>query len=511
MVGCAPRLSTGAPCERADSCEAPLVCLLGRCRTECESHRDCTLGGVCLLDREERGSCRLPEDERCVSNAECDGVLICVDGACANACTSVTECPDDSRCEAGSDGRTRCVRGDTPIDASVDASDAGSDAPSDASGDAGICAGPACDRVIDVALTERAACAMTASGAVWCWGFALYLGAGPTGDCNGQPCANRPVRVRLDEAGMPERDLGDATSLSASLQNFCAVTSGRVACWGRITPTLGTASDGTRARLVRSSAGGLVTNATEVTVGLETGVARQSDGGVVGWGFAEFGEFGAGAETTTRATASDVPALVDEAPYTLGSWHGCSVIAGAARCWGEDDVGQSSGSLGTVVDAPSPVSGVPSGIIEVAPGRSSTCALTDGGDVWCWGYSLLVSNDVRTTSCPTVCPPTPIFRAGLPFIRLARSPSAEEVCAIDEAGGLWCWGGRTRAVNNDPYRVVDLPPIERVFVGSNATCAIDRTGEVWCWGDNDLGQLGRGTVGAEGIPDFTPMRVSWPD
>jgi len=480
------------------------------------SHRDCTLGGVCLLDQESHGSCRLPEDERCVSNDACDGRLICVDGACANACTSVTECPEDSRCEAGSDGRTRCVRGDTLFDAGVDAriddaGDAGVDA-GDAGADAGTCSGPACDPVIDVALTERAACAMTTSGAVWCWGYSLYLGAPTTERCNDQDCASRPIRVRLDEAGMAERDLSGATSLSGSLQNICAVTEGRVACWGRITAALGTVGDGRRARLVRSDAGGLVTTATEVTVGHETSLARLSDGEVVGWGRPVFGEFGAGVESTTRNTASSAPALVNEAPYALGSWHGCSVVAGEACCWGQDDVGQSSGTPGTLVSMPTAVAGVPD-VIAVSPGRSSSCALTEAGDVWCWGYSLLVPDDARDTcvsGADLICPPTRIFRAGLPFVSLARSPASEVGCAIDMNGGLWCWGATgMRGTNNDPVLITGLPPIERAFVGSNATCAVDRTGEVWCWGDNELGQLGRGTVSAEGVSERIPMRVSW--
>lgn len=507
LSGCAPRLSTGEPCERSDSCAAPLVCLLGRCRSECESHRDCTLGGVCLLDQEGRGSCRLPEDERCVSNDACDGLLICVDGACANACTSITDCPDDSRCEAGSDGRTRCVRADAPpLDGGV--ADTSSD---DATLDAGGCAGPLCDPVLDVALTERAACAMTAGGAVWCWGYGLYLGADAPDTCNDQGCASRPVRVRLDEAGMPERDLGGATSLAAGLQNVCAVTEGRVACWGRITGVLGEPGDGARARLVRAAAGGVVRMATDVSVGFETAIARVSDGSVLAWGFAVYGEFGAGAETALRMTASAAPALVPEAPSHLGSWHGCSVVAGVARCWGEDDLGQSSGVVGPlVVEAPTPVAGLPSDIAEVAPARSSSCALTAAGDAWCWGNAALVPESARAASCSSVCRPVPIFRASTsPFVRLARATSAEEACAIDAEGGLWCWGGRMRAVNNDPHRIAGLPPIERAFVGANATCAVDRTGEVWCWGDDELGQLGRGTVGAIGVPDFVPMPVAW--
>ncbi len=455
----------------------------------------------------------MPADERCVSNDECEGLLICVDGACANACTSVTECPADSRCEPGSDGRTRCVSVDAPpidagVDASLDPADARAD---DATIDAGGCVGPLCDPVLDVALTERAACALTVSGAVWCWGFGLFLGADAPESCNGEFCANRPVRVRLDEAGMPERDLGGATALAAGLQNLCAVTDGRVACWGRITGVLGGPDDGARARLVRASAGGVVRMATDVSVGFETAVARISDGSVLAWGFAVYGEFGEGEEASARMTASAAPVLAPEASLELGSWHGCSVVSGVARCWGEDDIGQSTGVPGPlVVESPTPVAGLPSNVAEVAPARSSSCALTADGDAWCWGSPALVPESARAANCSTVCRPIPIFRASTSaFVRLARATSAEEACAIDAEGGLWCWGGRMRAVNNDPHRIAGLPPIERAFVGANATCAVDRSGEVWCWGDNERGQLGRGTVSEVGVPELTPMPVAW--
>jgi hypothetical protein len=95
----------------------------------------------------------------------------------------------------------------------------------------------------------------------------------------------------------------------------------------------------------------------------------------------------AGAYDAPNAPAverTDVPPGVTA--LALGSYHRC-VLAGAgnAQCWG----GNSSGQLGdgTDVNRASPVGvvGLPAPARAVVAGWSHSCALTQDGEVWCWG------------------------------------------------------------------------------------------------------------------------------
>lgn len=117
--------------------------------------------------------------------------------------------------------------------------------------------------------------------------------------------------------------------------------------------------------------------------------------------------------------------------------HACAVrFDGTIRCWGSNAAGQlgpdgpEGSSTRDPVLVPLEVSAR-----QVACGANHTCALSDGGDVWCWGAN-------------------PIGQLG------------------DDAG--------TRAT---PGQVAGLPgPMHAIAAGGNATWALSATGEVWAWG-----------------------------
>lgn len=530
--GCAPRLVVGEPCTSSSECDGALVCRLGRCRSECIGHRDCAPGLMCLLDPSGDGSCALPEESRCASSSVCAAGLMCIDGACANACTTVAECPADSRCEEGADRRARCVSVDRPSsdagpgDAGPsDANDAASDVGDGA--DAAVCAGPGCDPVRRIALTQRGTCALTESGAVYCWGVRASTAVPisvPEVLCAGDvPCITTPARAQYEASAGAHDDLEDVTSLTGSQSVTCAVSIGRLFCWGAAYAYVGAPGLGEIARRVRSASDFVPADVEEVALGATARIAHRAIAPDYVWGEGLYAEFGAGSVTTPAEVA--IPSTALPAHARLGGWHGCAIEAGQVLCWGANGYGQSgqppvfSGDPPVAfVAAPTVVPGLPAGAIDVAPGRAHTCALFSSGEVWCWGSAGVLPNPGRVDDCTAAtgggfgCPvPRRIFDGGANFVGLASSNFAESACAIDDERAVHCWGTEATipmasTAAADPRRMAGLPPVQQVVLSGYHACAV-AGGEVYCWGENDLGQLGDGSWTTAFEP--TPRPVRW--
>lgn len=519
VLGCEARLSVvGSACSRSGECAAPLVCLLGRCRSECVSQRDCALGARCVLGAGGAGSCALPDDPRC-PETPCASSLLCVSsGACVNACDTVASCPAGSVCVLDESRRGYCERDDVDAGPGPDAGPADASDPLDAPDaselpDAG-CAGPGCDPVVSIALTTVSSCARTEGGAVYCWGFGDHIARPglPTCPSSGTACTGTPVRARIDDGG----STGDlsATWLAGAEANYAAVVGSRAFAWGAgYTNALGTLPSGEVARAVRLEPGTsfLPTAVGGVRLGSAFGIAVGSEGTWM-WGNedrAQRGE-GVGPGTTYAEPADPLPGATD---VVLGDAHGCGITAaGAIECWGANGNGQidsGTAGAGSNVDAHTPIAGVPTPIDDVALGRSHTCALVLG-EIWCWGNRNAMGRAVESVACTTgvdrmACPPAVVTRSGPEFAALGATISSNTTCAIDSNSDLWCWG-EDLAV--EPTRVVGLPAIAAVATSRVHSCAVDVAGDVWCWGSNTYGQLGRGT--AEAIVDLVPARVTWP-
>ena len=154
-----------------------------------------------------------------------------------------------------------------------------------------------------------------------------------------------------------------------------------------------------------------------------------------------------------------------------GHDHTCAVLEDSGvQCWGLNTAGQlGDGTLegsATPVDVCAAGSGPVCqggsrlmGIVDVAAGFSHTCALTDEGDVLCWGAGGVGQLGDGTTNSHS-------------------NPAA--VCV--SGSGVGCSGGSA------------LSGAEAIDAGSEFTCALMSDTGIKCWGSDAVGQLGIGTL-----------------
>src|SRR5690606_26040865 len=110
--------------------------------------------------------------------------------------------------------------------------------------------------------------------------------------------------------------------------------------------------------------------------------------------------------------------------------------AGAVKCWGYNLFGQLGD--GSISDSTTPVdvTGLSSGVAQIATGTRHTCALTTAGGVKCWGqntYGQLGNGSTADSA-------TPVDATGLPS-GVAQIPSTTYLpSALTTAGAVKCWG-----------------------------------------------------------------------
>ncbi|MBN1437764.1 MAG: hypothetical protein JW929_00005 [Anaerolineales bacterium] len=160
--------------------------------------------------------------------------------------------------------------------------------------------------------------------------------------------------------------------------------------------------------------------------------------------------------------------------------------------------------LASTVTSPAPTAEptpAPPAVRSIAAGWGFTLALTDAGNVKCWGAGSVCDGS-------TVNKSTPVDVAGLAGIA-AIAAGGGHACALTDAGGVKCWGlnnfgqlgNYTREASTDPVDVAGLSGgVAAISAGGGHTCALTQTGGVKCWGQNDFGQLGDGTQNLSRVP-----------
>jgi alpha-tubulin suppressor-like RCC1 family protein len=205
------------------------------------------------------------------------------------------------------------------------------------------------------------------------------------------------------------------------------------------------------------------------------------------WGVDSHGE-GAFSSTGNHTEPVDVALGFAFTSLSLSTYQTCGVTtANNVYCWGLHPRGATAcvdgaNNLVRCTNVPLPIAGTDTYRQVVTDGTKLTLLSTSGA--------------ITQTSSLDVTPvPVPGLPTTLPFVALAGGSYA--TCAIDTAGGLYCWGSAALGVLGNgsfsdpgPSKVVLPEPVTAVTSGWANTCALTQSGRAYCWGDNMFGEVG---------------------
>ena len=310
------------------------------------------------------------------------------------------------------------------------------------------------------------------------------------------------------------------TSVTAGGGHTCALTAnGRAYCWGRDdNGQLGVAPPSTICLPDQGPSpcglvpfpvdGGL--SFTQLTAGEAHTCGLTSDGSAWCWGSNSDGQLGDGSFTSRHAPVA-VSGALKFASIEAGDLLTCGVTTtGAVWCWGANSKGQLGDGTTTRRSTPVTVT-APAGVFfqQVVSGgsdhRDFTCALTVGGNVYCWGDNDRGQLGRGTFDLAPHPTPAPVVGA-LMFTSIAAG-FGDHTCGITSTGSTHCWGGNTRGELGDGSNLDSYQPlavsggtafqkmsIGGGFIGTGFTCGLTSAGVAWCWGENYFGSLGDGST-----------------
>jgi alpha-tubulin suppressor-like RCC1 family protein/roadblock/LC7 domain-containing protein len=249
------------------------------------------------------------------------------------------------------------------------------------------------------------------------------------------------------------------------------------------------------------------TAATLIAAGRNHTCAATTAGGVECWGENEHGQLGDGT-TAGRNMPVPVNGLAGEVTaIAAGNAHTCVLTsAGGVKCWGANGHGELGNGAAGDGGTPTDVSGLTGGVYAIAAGNEHSCAVTTGGDVFCWGLNAngQLGDGTKTDSR------IPVRVAGIFEAVKGIAAGAGHTCALTVRGGVLCWGdnqygqlGDGKGTKNRvvPEAVIGLKEGVSAFSARGGhTCSLMTNSGVKCWGNNQYGQLGDGTKTNRAVP-----------
>ena len=300
---------------------------------------------------------------------------------------------------------------------------------------------------------------------LYCWGQGPYgqLGNGAYSDSN--------VPVNVNDAGVLLNKKNFI--VGAGLWHTCVVTAEYTPyCWGlNSSGQLGNGSTANSNVPVAVTTSGALSGLKirDVAGGSYNSCAIDTTNALYCWGSNSYGQLGTGntASSTTAVAVPSTGVLAGKSIRKVSMYDQTCAIASdmKAYCWGQNVYGGVGN--GTTTNALSPAAVSTSGVLSgkkltaIAAGFYSTCALSDEGKAYCWGYN---SNGQLGNGSTT------------------NSTTPVAVTATGALAGKYLW---------------------TLTAGADFYCAQATDGSAYCWGRNVYGQLGNGAT----ANSTTPVKV----
>lgn len=286
----------------------------------------------------------------------------------------------------------------------------------------------------------------------------------------------------------------------------CAATTGGAAmCWG--SGEAGDLGNGTNKNsTVPLPVSGLSSGVTIVSAGSAHSCAVTSAGAAKCWGLNTQGALGnhtSGAYSTVPIDVSGLSSGVSD--IAAGNGFTCAVQAGAAKCWGSNAYGQLGNGTKDDSEIPVTVSGLSSGVVDVTTGGEHACAVTAAGAAKCWGANFdgMLGDGTENESL------VPIGVSGLSSGVVAISAGAVHTCVVTSTGAAKCWGANFHSQLGNGTTDQSLVPVgvtglssgvAEIGAGDLHTCARTSAGAVKCWGWGHYGQVGNASTQDSMVP-----------
>jgi alpha-tubulin suppressor-like RCC1 family protein len=313
--------------------------------------------------------------------------------------------------------------------------------------------------------------------------------------------------------------------------NLALSSTGQVYSWGGVNTyaSLGDGSTSAAAVPVAVTGGAIPAGTTfsQIAAGGYVELALASNGRLYSWGYNAFGDLGDGSMSSATSTVPVAVAFSGYSPVKLaigisqisaGINFGLALASdGAAYGWGDNSSGQLGNGTTTGADTPTAVAAgaVPSGtsFTQVAAGLINSLALGSNGHIYAWGWNGdgQLGDGSTTPSNAPVAVSAGAAPAGTTFTQIAAG--GDHGLALSSAGRLYAWGengegqlGDGTTTSSDvpvavsPGAIPSDATITEIAAGYDDSFALTSTGALYAWGSNDEGSLGDGGLDNSDVP-----------